>query len=92
MPAFSGTAALTLLRQYDPDMPFIFVSGTIGEDAAVAAMKTGANDYIIKGNLKRLVPAVDRELRRSRQSHLAPARGSASGPPCLPRRAHRPAE
>src|SRR6185436_3278629 len=43
--------------------PFIFVSGTIGEDAAVAAMKTGADDYIMKGNLKRLVPAVERELR-----------------------------
>jgi diguanylate cyclase (GGDEF)-like protein len=63
MPRFSGTAALALLREYDSDMPFIFVSGTMGEDAAVAAMKTGAHDYIMKGNLKRLVPAVERELR-----------------------------
>jgi len=63
MPRFSGTAALHLVRQRDADMPFIFVSGTIGEDAAVVAMKTGAHDYIMKGNLKRLVPAVDRELR-----------------------------
>jgi diguanylate cyclase (GGDEF)-like protein len=63
MPRFSGTAALRLVRQRDADMPFIFVSGTIGEDAAVVAMKTGAHDYIMKGNLKRLVPAVDRELR-----------------------------
>jgi diguanylate cyclase len=63
MPQFSGTAALQLLRQYDADMPFIFVSGTIGEDIAVAAMKTGAHDYIIKGHLKRLGPAVQRELR-----------------------------
>jgi diguanylate cyclase (GGDEF)-like protein len=44
-------------------MPFIFVSGTIGEDTAVAAMKSGAQDYIMKGSLKRLVPAVERELR-----------------------------
>jgi diguanylate cyclase (GGDEF)-like protein len=44
-------------------MPFIFVSGTIGEDAAVAAMRSGAQDYIMKGSLKRLVPAVERELR-----------------------------
>jgi len=63
MPAFTGTAALDLLRERDADMPFIFVSGTIGEDAAVAAMRTGAHDYIMKGNLKRLVPAVERELR-----------------------------
>jgi len=58
-----GTAALDLLRQRDSDMPFIFVSGTGGEDAAVAAMQTGAHDYIMKGNLKRLAPAVERELR-----------------------------
>ena len=63
MPKFSGTAALELVRNRSIDAPFIFVSGTIGEDAAVAAMKTGADDYIMKGNLKRLVPAVQRELR-----------------------------
>jgi diguanylate cyclase (GGDEF)-like protein len=63
MPRFSGPAALTLLRKYDSEMPFIFVSGTIGDDAAVTAMRTGAHDYIMKGNLKRLAPAVERELR-----------------------------
>jgi diguanylate cyclase (GGDEF)-like protein len=63
MPGFTGTAALTLLRQHDADLPFIFVSGTIGEDAAVAAMRTGAHDYIMKGALKRLAPAVEREMR-----------------------------
>ncbi len=47
------------------DLPFIIVSGTIGEDRAVTAMKSGAHDYILKGNLKRLVPAVDRELREA---------------------------
>ena len=65
MPGFSGMAALTLLREYDPEMPFIFVSGTIGEDVAVGAMKTGAQDYIMKGNMKRLVPAVERELKEA---------------------------
>jgi diguanylate cyclase (GGDEF)-like protein len=63
MPGFTGTAALNLLRQHDADLPFIFVSGTIGEDAAVAAMRTGAHDYLMKGSLTRLLPAVERELR-----------------------------
>ena len=66
MPQFSGTQALTILRESGLDLPFIFVSGTIGEDKAVAAMKVGAQDYIIKGNLKRLIPAVDRELREAK--------------------------
>jgi diguanylate cyclase (GGDEF)-like protein/PAS domain S-box-containing protein len=63
MPHFRGTDALTLLRERGDDIPFIFVSGTIGEDRAIAAIKAGANDYIIKDNLKRLISAVDRELR-----------------------------
>jgi DNA-binding NtrC family response regulator len=63
MPQFSGTAALAVVRQFDVEMPFIFVSGTIGEDAAVAAMRSGAQDYLMKSSLKRLVPAVERELR-----------------------------
>jgi len=65
MPHFSGTAALELLKQTGLDIPFIFVSGTIGEDRAVAAMRAGAQDYIIKGNVRRLVPAVERELREA---------------------------
>src|SRR5256712_11436178 len=63
MPAFSGPAALALLRARDPDTPFIFVSGTIGEDVAVEAMKAGAQDFLTKGNLRRLIPAIERELR-----------------------------
>jgi signal transduction histidine kinase len=63
MPGFSGTTALHLVRRRGADLPFIFVSGTIGEDVAVEAMRGGANDYVIKGNLKRLGPAVERELR-----------------------------
>ncbi|MBI5039896.1 MAG: PAS domain S-box protein, partial [Gammaproteobacteria bacterium] len=69
MPKFSGTQALSIVRSRDPDLPFIFVSGTIGEDTAVSAMKAGAQDYIMKGNLKRLVPAVQRELREVETKH-----------------------
>jgi diguanylate cyclase (GGDEF)-like protein/putative nucleotidyltransferase with HDIG domain len=63
MPTFSSFAALRLLHSKDIDLPFIIVSGQIGEDAAVEAMKAGANDYVMKGNLKRLVPAIQREIR-----------------------------
>ncbi len=65
MPQFNGVAALHLVRERGLDLPFIFVSGTIGEDTAVEAMRAGANDYIMKGNLKRLLPAVERELREA---------------------------
>jgi DNA-binding NtrC family response regulator len=63
MPHFSGTEALKMVRARDADVPFIFVSGTIGEDVATDAMRIGAQDYVMKTNLKRLVPAVQRELR-----------------------------
>lgn len=66
MPEFNGAHALEILRQHDPDIPFIFVSGTIGEDAAVEAMKAGAQDYVMKGQLIRLPPTVERELREAR--------------------------
>jgi diguanylate cyclase len=65
MPHFNAFAALELLHSTQQDIPFIIVSGTIGEDRAVSAMKLGAHDYILKGNLKRLVPAVERELREA---------------------------
>jgi PAS domain S-box-containing protein len=65
LPGFSGRAALDLVRARGLEMPVIFVSGSIGEDVAVAAMKAGANDYVMKGNLRRLVPAVERELREA---------------------------
>ncbi len=67
MPHFSGMAALELLRRRGLDTPFIVVSGTIGEDVAVAAMKAGAHDYVLKGNLARLGPAVRRELQEARE-------------------------
>ena len=63
MPRFDGFAALDSFKASGQDAPFIIVSGNIGEDIAVDAMRAGAHDYIMKDNLKRLVPAVDRELR-----------------------------
>ena len=65
MPRFSGLAALELLKASGKGLPFIVVSGTIGEEEAVAAMKAGAHDYLMKGKLARLVPAVERELREA---------------------------
>src|ERR687897_2496978 len=66
MPAFDSSAALELLRRKGfVDLPFIIVSGQIGEDAAVAAMKAGAHDYLMKDNLARLNSAIERELREA---------------------------
>ena len=65
LPKFSGLSALALIQELSLDVPFIIVSGNIGEDTAVGAMRAGANDYILKGNLKRLIPAVERELREA---------------------------
>ncbi len=62
MPRFSGMAALEILHEKEMDIPFVIVSGKIGEDTAVAAMKAGAHDYIMKDKLSRLAPAIDREL------------------------------
>ena len=63
LPAFSAPAALTVVRELGLDLPFLVVSGKIGEETAVAMMKAGAHDYIMKGNLARFLPAVRRELR-----------------------------
>jgi PAS domain S-box-containing protein len=65
MPHFNGLEALALVQESGLDLPFIIVSGTIGEDRAVAAMKAGAHDYLMKGQLARLVPAIERELREA---------------------------
>jgi PAS domain S-box-containing protein len=62
LPNFNGLAALELAHQKQPDVPFIFVSGTIGEDMAIDALKSGATDYVLKQRLARLVPAVLRAL------------------------------
>jgi PAS domain S-box-containing protein len=65
MPHFSGPEALKLTRSKGYDIPFLIVSGTMGEEAAVVGMRAGANDYLLKGNLTRLVPALERELREA---------------------------
>lgn len=66
MPTFSATAALALLKESGRDIPFIIVSGTIGEETAVASLKAGAHDFLVKNQLARLVPAIERELREAR--------------------------
>jgi PAS domain S-box-containing protein len=63
MPQFDGLSALALVKEKGLDLPFIIVSGHITDDTAVAAMKAGAHDYVMKDNLTRLGPAVERELR-----------------------------
>lgn len=67
MPHFSGSEALQLVRSMGVELPFLFVSGTIGEETAVEALRDGAQDYLMKTNLKRLVPAVQRALRDSEE-------------------------
>lgn len=66
MPNFSSFSALDLYKKKGFDLPFIIVSGTITDETAVAAMKAGAHDYIIKDNLARLCPAIDREMREAK--------------------------
>jgi len=65
MPHFSGLAALALVQERGLDLPFLLVSGTIGEESAVAAMRAGAHDYLMKDKLARLAPAVARELHEA---------------------------
>ncbi len=71
LPQFDAPAALKIVREVDSDIPFIVVSGTVGEDTAVQMMKSGAQDYLMKGSLTRLVPAINRELAeaRNRKNH-----------------------
>ena len=67
MPHFDGMAALALAREVAPEVPFIFVSGTIGEEYAIRALKNGATDYVLKSNLIRLPAAVERALQEARE-------------------------
>jgi len=81
LPRFSATAALSLLQSKQLDLPFIIISGSIADGIAVAAMKAGAHDYLMKGNLARLVPVIERELheaanRRDRQQIQSALRAS----------------
>jgi diguanylate cyclase (GGDEF)-like protein/PAS domain S-box-containing protein len=65
LPGFDSRSALRIVREHDPDIPFIIVSGTIGEESAVDAMAAGASDYVMKSSLSRLAPALDRELEEA---------------------------
>lgn len=95
MPKFNGLAAIAQLKETQIDIPLIIVSGAIGEETAVECMRSGAHDYIMKGNLSRLVPAIERELkeaesrrkrkyteqalRKSEERYAALFRGAAEG-------------
>jgi PAS domain S-box-containing protein len=65
IPGFDGREALSLACEKCPEKPFLFVSGTIGEDTAIEALKSGATDYVLKHRLMRLIPALDRALREA---------------------------
>ena len=69
MPTFSAMAALEVLKASGQDLPFIIISGTIGEETAVAALKAGAHDFLVQARLARLIPALERELRDVRVRH-----------------------
>jgi diguanylate cyclase (GGDEF)-like protein/PAS domain S-box-containing protein len=69
LPRFDGLSALRIARAHAPDVPFIFLSGTIGEETAIESLRSGAMDYLLKNNIARLVPAVER-VRREMQSRM----------------------
>jgi two-component system, cell cycle sensor histidine kinase and response regulator CckA len=74
LPQFSGQEAITVWQEDEPHLPLIILSGVIGEEMAVAAMRAGARDYIMKGNLSRLIPTIERELKETierREKRLA---------------------
>jgi len=66
LPQFHGLAALELAREHRPDVPFIFVSGTLGDDLAADTLRRGATDYLLKDRLARLVPAVRDALNKAK--------------------------
>jgi PAS domain S-box-containing protein len=67
LPSFDGLSALTIAQQHAPDVPFLFVSATLGEDVAIEALKRGATDYVLKTRLARLGPSVTRALREAQE-------------------------
>jgi PAS domain S-box-containing protein len=67
MPQFTALDALTLLNEHKIDLPFIIVSGTVGEETAVAALQAGAHDFLLKGHNARLIPAIERGLRDAKE-------------------------
>jgi signal transduction histidine kinase len=79
MPSFSGPAALAVLKESRLDIPFIIVSGTIGEETAVDAMRAGAQDFMIKGKLARLLPAIERGIREAERRREGIAERTRNG-------------
>jgi len=67
LPSFDGSSALSIAKEQYPNVPFIFVSGTIGEELAIDTLKEGATDYVLKDRLARLIPAVGRALREAEE-------------------------
>src|SRR5579872_2374854 len=67
LPTFDGYSALAIAQQKHPEVPFIFVTGTMGEEVAIETLKNGATDYVLKMRLSRLGPAVHRALREARE-------------------------
>src|SRR4030095_2487581 len=67
LPSFDGLSALKIALEKCPDIPFLFVSGSLGEEVAIETLKIGATDYILKDRLSRIVPAVQRALRESEE-------------------------
>jgi len=67
LPSFDGLSALAIVREKTPDLPFVFVSGVMGEELAIETLKSGATDYVLKQHLSRLAPAVHRALKESEE-------------------------
>ena len=67
LPGFDGLSAMRLAKELRPSVPFIFVSGTLGEEVAIEALKSGATDYVLKHRLERLLPAVQRAMREAEE-------------------------
>ncbi len=83
LPQFHGLTALELAREHRPDVPFIFVSGTLGDDLAADTLRKSAADYLLKDRLARLVPAVQRVLREAKIRSLVsghPPAGEGDNP------------
>ncbi|MBL9167034.1 MAG: response regulator [Verrucomicrobiales bacterium] len=80
LPQFSAMAALMIIRERELDIPFIVVSGVVGEETAVEAMRAGAHDFVTKHNLARLAPVVEREVRGARERKAWKAAVEASPP------------
>src|SRR6185503_9328685 len=67
LPTLDGYSALAIAREKCPDAPFIFVTGTLGEEVAIETLKKGATDYVLKHRLSRLLPSVHRALREAKE-------------------------